>query len=316
MNRTWFEGCRWIDLWHRYWFEQTTAVRISMCRMIMVFCQLTWFRPELSKQLHLIRHNEKMIDPQVLIRAVTAVVPADQFRSEACMTGMFWLMMVTGVMSLIGILTRPALFIFAILNWVFVAHHYSYGEKHHSEAIFCIVLLLMALAPSGRCLSVDGWLGNLFGSSISAGGWGIQPRFTTAMWPLRTGMWLLALSYLCAGLCKLHQGGFAWLEGATLQGYLLADGVRWDRPVGVWLSQQAFLCTILSIGTILFELGFFLTIMVRKLAPYILLIGVAIHVGIFVTQAAGFWQFIVLYVIWVPFDKMLLFVGKTVVRTE
>lgn len=295
-----------IDRWNAIWFPETTAVRLAVCRIIVAAAQLFVFRQSLDHHLWLVESNEAFIQPQVIIRAIGTLLPAEIFRTAEFFTVLYVVTMVAGITTLIGLLTRSSAFVFALGNWILIAHKYSYGEKHHPEAILCIFLMLLAFSPSGRCLSIDAMIHHQQRDAPDSRAWGISAKLTTAVWPLTVTQVLFALIYLSAGLCKLHQGGLAWLNGYTLQTHLLTDAVRWDRPLGLWLAQQHELCILLSIGTIAFEVLFFVTLFWRRAVPFFLLGGTLMHIGIYVLQAAPFFQLIVLYAVFIDFERLYL----------
>jgi hypothetical protein len=115
---------------------------------------------------------------------------------------------------------------------------------------------------------------------------------------------VIALAYLCAGLCKLHEGGLAWLNGYTLQTYLFHDALHWNRPLGLWVARQHELCVLLSIGAVALEVFFFVAVVWRRAAPFFLLGGAALHISIFMLQAAPFFQLIILYVVFIDFERV------------
>jgi uncharacterized membrane protein YphA (DoxX/SURF4 family) len=292
---------RWIAYWNAYWFPEATPQRLAVCRIIMVAAQLVLFLPSLGHQLNLLARNTDFIDPQFLMLAITALVPREVFFSPAVFTVLHWVTIIAGITALIGFFTRTSAFVFAAGNWIFVAHAYSYGEEHHTEAILCIFLMLLAFSPSGGRLSIDALLrrwrqrGNddlPFHSD----------RVETAIWPLRLTQALLALAYFSTGLSKLVYGGFDWLNGYTLQQYMLQDALVRNVPLGLWLAQQHALCVALSIFTVLFELFFFVALIIPKTVPYILISGVAFHVGLLVTMAVPFFQHVILYAVFIEFE--------------
>jgi predicted DCC family thiol-disulfide oxidoreductase YuxK len=118
-----------------------------------------------------------------------------------------------------------------------------------------------------------------------------------ARWPLRTIQWLLVLAYLSAGLSKLIVGGLQWFDGHTLSYYLMRDSVRWGSEVAMAAAEQTELLAVLSVGTVGFELTFALAVLVPVLAwPYVL-VGGALHTGIYILQRAPFFQYLALYVV-------------------
>src|SRR5262249_51770337 len=148
----------------------------------------------------------------------------------------YWTTAAAGITTLIGLFTRTSAFMFALGSWILAAHNYSYGEKHHTEALLCIFLALLAFSPSGDRLSIDAiirrWHPHSFEGLLSGG------KVTTASWPLKLMRILLALAYFSAGICKLFFGGLAWMNGYTLQKYLFAAAIPRELPLGIWLAQQ------------------------------------------------------------------------------
>ena len=187
-----------------------------------------------------------------------------------------------------GLLTRLSLFLFAGGTWIFVAHLFSYGDRHHTEALFAIFLMLLAFAPSGERLSLDALLRRPRG---------VRPADTSefAVWPLKVIHVLLGLTYFTAGAAKMLHSGLEWMNGYTLQGHTLADALSRGHPVGVWLAQQHTLAVLLSVFTIIFELFFWVSLVLpRRWIPAFLLVALMFQVGLYVSGGYDFFQHIVL----------------------
>jgi uncharacterized membrane protein YphA (DoxX/SURF4 family) len=267
-----------------------------------VGAQLFLFLPSLEEQINLVKKNTGFIEPQLFIHLISAVVLRERFFTAMTFTLLYWLMIIAGISSLVGYFTRASTLVFALVNWIFVAHTYSYAEEHHPESILCIFLVLLAFSPSGNRLSVDAMLQRWKGCSKSTRPSGIVD---TAVWPLKLVQVLLSLAYLSTGLAKILDGGSNWMNGYTLQKYILSDAVVREMPFGLWVAQQHLLCVILSIATIIFEIFFFLTLIVPWTVPYFLIAGILFHSGIYVTMAAPFLQHIFLYAVFIDFEHIL-----------
>jgi hypothetical protein len=278
---------RWIERWNAYWFPITSTVPLAICRILMVPAQLYWMALSMDHQYSLLTRNSAFIDPQLLIRAVTTIVPRDLLFSPSGFQGLYWITALGGVLALIGLFTRGSLFVFALANWIFIAHEYSYADVHHTEVVFSILLMLLAFAPSGDSLSIDALLRRR--KAGAAGKASVPHQSDMAMWPLKTAHALMALTYFSTGLTKLVFGGLRWMNGYTLQAYLLADGVRRDLPIGVWLAQHRTLCVLLSIGTVVFELSFAISLFRPRIAPLFFLGGLFFQVGLLVAAGHGFY---------------------------
>jgi hypothetical protein len=280
---------RWIDRWNAWWFPTTTTRSLAVARIIAVAAQLFWFFPSLQYQLNLLERNTTFEDPQPLIRAITAVVPREVFFTRPIFTTIYWIIVVAGLLALIGLFTRISLFVFALGIWFLVSHAYSYADVHHSEALFAIFLMTLALAPSGNSLSVDALIRR---RRVGPGGGSTEAsrRVDTAMWPLKLAWVLLAMTYFSTGASKLLSGGLSWMNGYTLQIYTFGDALESGRASGIWLAGHHTLCIILAVMTILFETFFFLSLFVPRAAPLFFLAGILFHLGLWVTTAQPFYQ--------------------------
>jgi hypothetical protein len=213
--------------------------------------------------------------------------------SPAAFTALYWIMTIAGVAALVGLFTRLSIFILALGVWIFVSHAYSYGDVHHPQAVFAIFLMVLPLAPVGERLSIDALIRRRRARRSA----GVQPRreiLDTAMWPLKLLHVLLAMTYFSTGITKVLAGGLAWINGYTLQNYLFSDAMTNNLPLGIWLSQQYVLCVILAVLTILFEVFYFVSILVPRSGPLFFVGGIFFHIGLYVTAGHPFFQHIVM----------------------
>ena len=296
---------RFVEQWRNFWFPESSAYNLAICRIITIASQLVFFFPSLGFHISLVDSEVEFVEPQLFIYIIDAIFPTDLVFTSQSLTIIFWITAVSGFTAAIGLVTRISALIFSLGNWFFVALQFSYGEEHHQEAIFCIFLLLFALSPSGKRLSIDSLIGRLRGgendTSLSQ-----TTMYNTAMWPLRLIQVLLAYAYFSTGIAKLLYGGFEWINGYTLQRYMLASAINSDRSIGIWLAQQHVICYILSIATILFEVFFFIILFFRKATVFFLIAGILFHMGIYITMMyAPFFQHIILYIVFIDFERYL-----------
>ena len=282
---------RWTDRWNAYWFPATPTLHLAICRIVAVAAQLFWFFPDLEEHQNLLVKNPEFIEPQLLISVISAVVPRDVFFTPDAFAVLYWATMAAGVAALVGFFTRTSLFVFALGTWIFVAHLFSYGDRHHTEALFCIFLLLLALAPSGERLSVDTLLRRRRHASDVSAASGMSDL---AIWPLKVVHVLLAITYFSTGMSKLLYSGLRWLNGYTLQGHTFGDALERGHPLGLWLARQHNLAVALSVFTILLEVFFFVSLFLPRLAPLFFLGALAFQVGLYVTAGYDFFQHMVL----------------------
>jgi hypothetical protein len=240
--------------------------------------------------------NSEFIDPQLLIVAISQIVPREIFFTPTAFIALSWVRVASGIMAMLGCFTRTSVFIFALTNWIFIAHAYSYSDVHHPQSIFCIFLMLLAFSPSGDRLSIDAltcsWRRGWENDAEQA-----TKTVETAFWPIRLVHVLLAWAYFSTGLSKLVYGGLRWMNGYTLQGYILGDALQRDLPLGLWLVQHHTLCVLLSIYTIGFEFFFFVSLIIPWTAPYFLIGGILFQLGLYIFAGHPFFQHIILLVL-------------------
>jgi uncharacterized membrane protein YphA (DoxX/SURF4 family) len=287
-----------IQRWNQWWFPQSDGFDLAVCRLIVVGAQLfvflPFFLPTPSEHLALIGRPGGFEDPQWLIRLLTAVLPADSIAWPHLVRGAFAIAVGAGITTLIGLRTRISAALFASANWFLVSHHGSYGDMFHEEIVLSMFLLFLALSPSGLRLSLDARLRR------SPPG-----RTDMAVWPLRLTQVLLAWSYFSNGVAKLAYSGLEWMNGYTLQGYLLHSSVQWgDRPFGQWLAQQHDLSVALSIATVASELAFPLVLFSRRVRPILLAWAVTFHLGVYWSMGIPFLQHVVLFAVFLDFREL------------
>ena len=254
-----------------------------------VGAQLLWFYPNLAEHVNLLQKNDEFVHPQLITRILVALFSREAVFNPSAFTVLNWATLAVGLLALAGLFTRVSLFLFATGTWIFVAHLFSYGDRHHTEALFAIFLMLLALAPSGERLSLDAALRR------RRTGTGGAERSELALWPLKLIHVLLGLTYFSAGAAKMLHSGVRWMNGYTLQGHTLADALSRGHPLGVWLAQQHTLAVLLSVFTIAFELFFWVSLFVpRRWVPVFLLIALGFQVGLYISAGYDFFQTMVL----------------------
>jgi predicted DCC family thiol-disulfide oxidoreductase YuxK/uncharacterized membrane protein YphA (DoxX/SURF4 family) len=282
----------------RHWFEPGSLRDLAIARIIIVAGQLFLFLPSLERQLWHLTVDESLYQPRNALKVLLLPFAEWGARPDPLFLQAVWLAaVVTGVLALIGLFTRPSLFLFAAANTLMVAHDYSYGALHHPSAVLIIALWVLACGPSGSALSVDDFRRRMYSSVRFMTFRPRSPqeeRSEFARWPLRTIQWVFVLIYLSAALSKLLHG-FDWLNGYTLGYYLLQDGMRWDQPLGVFLHDKTVLLVLASVVTLVFELTFAVAVLVPRLTPIYLLVGAGMHISILVLMRAPFLQYLVVY---------------------
>jgi hypothetical protein len=298
--------------WKKYWFPSAPLFDLAVCRIAIVGCQLIiliFFRYYHLNHLHSLSVvPDNLYNPLPILQIMTWPFGNLYRPSNNVLTIVYYTSLSVGVGSLLGFKTNYCLLTFTFCNIFMQAYSYSFNEFHHPEALMMLALLVLALSPSGAVLSIDNLLNQLRWNSrrrtLKAFESIIDKTSMFAKWPLILLRWLFALVYLSAALIKVGHAGLDWVNGYTLQYYLLEDGL-WHSNIAVWLAHRLTLVWMMSVLTLIFEGTFFLVLIFPKLAWLYVPMGVAFHLGIYVTMKAPFFQFIAIYTVFVPWSSFL-----------
>jgi hypothetical protein len=278
-----------------HWFAPASLTDLAVVRIVLVAAQLLVFMPSLDWTHEVARYLNEDFVPIPALKVLMLPFGGWGVRPSAgFLTGVTVLAVISGILAILGLGTRVAMLIFAACNTLLVSHVYSYGDYHHPEALMIIALWVLAAAPAGRALSLDRVLARRSGRGSPEPG-----RSPDARWPLRLIQWNFVLVYLSAGLSKLASEGFQWMNGYTMSYYLLQHGVREDIPLSRWLQEHLVLSSAISVVAVGFELSFAVCILRPRLAWLYVAIGTALHIGIYLTMEAPFFQYIYLYIVFI-----------------
>lgn len=298
---------RMVRAWNSWWFRPAPLADLAIFRMLAAGGQLLVYaviRRPLETTFLEVAEIPHLYEPLALVRFLMRPVGVEWTPTLVFISIVFWITIAALVLATIGLLTNAAMGVAAIGVAFLQAYAYSFGDFHHSEAIMAISLGILAISPCGRVLSVDRWR-----RSARNPGWREPGTFDQvsryAAWPVLLLTCLFSLIYLSAAYYKFKSGGHGWFNGYTLQYYLLQDGLRWEKPLGVWLAGQHGIALVSSAVCVLFEALFFLVVIRPRLLWLFWPVGFGMHVGILVLMSAGFWEFLILYFALLPWSKAL-----------
>jgi hypothetical protein len=313
-----------------YWFYPAPLFNLALCRIIFVGFQLGYLLIKDYRTEVLTRSEVPSLtySPLPVLQLLNYIFPWDA-PPVSFLETVFWLSAGFGALALVGLKTNFSLLIFAIGNIYLQSYLYSFGSFHHPQAIMLVALLLLALSPSGKLLSVDSFNNKVFdkklGKNSSSDNYKqiniLQASSPFARWPLLLIQWLFGLAYLSAALNKLVLDGpglftLDWMNGYTLQYYLIRDGLLWGSNLGIWIGQQHSLILIFSIVAILFEATFCLTLVFPKLVWLYIPTGALFHIGIYMAQRAPFFQYLALYAAFIPWTAVIKMVRYRLKKTN
>jgi hypothetical protein len=295
-----------MSSWQRYWFGPAPCLDLAVVRILAVATQLFWV-VIFSSQLRALEARAAMPaeswHPLLMLKMLN--LPWGWgFRPDFdVLLVIYYVCIVAGLLSLVGLLTNVALVVFAVTSIYLQSFLYSFSDFHHPEAVMMVALSIFALSPSGRTLSLDAWLARR--RTANGGARPLSEISEFAGWPIKLIQWFFVLMYASAVWSKLSASGLDWPNGFTLQYYLARDGLRWDSAFAYWLSQYHLLILLAQYGVLLFQATFALAVIFPKLRWIYVPAGLCLHTFIYLTLTAPFFQWIVLYAVFIPWSEAL-----------
>jgi hypothetical protein len=281
--------------WHRFWFAEVPTSTFALFRI--AFGVLTFFWAlSLSPSLFAFYSDNGVLPVRPDYGSSFDWSVFDLFSSDIAVAIVYFLLYLSALMLIVGFRTRLAAFL------VFVCI-VSFGRRNpwvlNSGDLLVFVLAFYAmLMPSGDGLSVDRWLR-------------ARDRFwefgTRAVWPLRLVQIQVSVLYLAAVWAKVR--GTTWNDGTALTyAFRMADLERF--PVPGFITDSVLIVNVLTYGTLALELSIGILVWNRILRPWVLLLGVSLHLGIDYAVRVGFFSYAVLvaYAAFIPPESARSFI--------
>jgi Vitamin K-dependent gamma-carboxylase len=158
------------------------------------------------------------------------------------------------------------------------------------DGLLKVIAFYMMLAPSGASLSLDRW------RRARSAFWEFPRR---APWALRLMQVQLSIVYLATVWTKLS--GTTWNDGTAISYALRLEDLARFEPTDS-LTSSELLVNLLTYGTLAIEAAIGILVWNRALRPWVLGLGLLLHVGIDLTLRVGFFSYaiLVLYLAFLP----------------
>ena len=262
------------------------------------------------------------LQPTALLRLLPLPLPAPGW--------LFPVVLVVAAMAALGLACRLSLLTLAALNLYLGATLNSHGFIAHDTTLPTIFLLILAFTPGVSACSLDA----LIAARRARGRDWVRLGAPLPVWPVRLLLVVMALVYFAAGYAKLRETGLEWANGNTLQAYitdpqpapyLLADpdtgadafrdGVGLESflyssgrpsPVARVIAGSDLLMALCAATSLFWELTFPIVIVVRRLLPWYLLVGLAFHVIVSISFGLhSFYAFALCYVVFLDWPRTI-----------
>lgn len=275
--------------WHRFWFAPVDTSTLGVLRIVTGLVVFGWtlsLAPDLSAFFG--PHGILPRTPQ----------PAWTFSllgtspSMTLVVALYCLLLVGSLCLAAGLGTRVA----AVVVWLLLL---SFDRRNAlilnaGDDLLRLDAFYLMLAPAGAALSVDRWLRH-------------RDRFwefpQRAPWAVRLIQIQLSAMYLFAVWAKVR--GTDWNDGTAVS-YALRVGDLTRFPAPHFLTDNLTVVNLLTYGTLALEISLALLVWNRRLRPWLLLAGIAMHLSIEFGILVGFFSIAVIasYVAWVSPEAM------------
>ena len=280
--------------WQRFWFAPTSTATLAVVRIAFAVVVLAW-TISLGRDLRAFFTDDGIVPSAPDYegagdRGVWGLL--NMFSSDAAAIAVYVVLLVAAVCLLIGFHTRLA----ALLVFVAIVSFQRRNPFVFNAGVelLRILALYLALAPAGAALSVDRW------RRAKAAFWEFPLR---APWALRLIQIQLSVLYIAAVWWKAR--GTTWHEGTAVSyAFRIEDIARFDVPN--FVTDSLLIANVLTFGTLAVELALGILVWNRVLRPWVLLVGVALHIGIDLAVRVGFFSYavFVLYLAFIPPETM------------
>lgn len=293
---------RMRSAWTRFWHEPVRAERLAAMRILLAFAvltdQLLQYWPNMEELFGPTGVAFEGLHDEWTLRRWKWTMLLFNSDDLQVVNTVFFVWVAATVMLLVGCWTRTANVIVWFLTLCFVNRNPN--VLNGGDDVMKTGLLLLALAPSGRALSLDSW----WRRRRAAAKGEPPPSRLVEPWSVRLLQIQLAVIYCSTGLVKLtarspfYEG--TWWAGTSIH-YVLNDATmaRWSYaqlPVPFWITAPM---TYLSVW---WEVLFPLLVLFRRTRGPALVFGVLFHFGIWLTIEVGWFSFYTLafYGVWIP----------------
>jgi HTTM domain len=289
---------RLVVAWNRFWFQPVETSTVALFRVAFGLLALG-YTLSLAPVLFAFYSDDGILPAQPTYSGTLAWGLLGFFPSDAAVVLFYFLLLVGSIALLAGFRARlAALVVFVCLI--------SFGRRdpwvlNSGDLLVQVLAFYMLFMASGTALSVDRWLRE------PRRFWEFPVR---AIWPLRLVQVQVSILYLAAVWAKVR--GVTWNDGTAVSYAFRIDDIA-RFPVPGFVTDSLVLANLLTYGTLAVELSIGILVWNRVLRPWVLLLGIGLHLGIDYAVRVGFFSYAVLvaYIVFIPPESARSFILAT-----
>jgi hypothetical protein len=285
-----------IRAWNRFWFTPAPPLPLGICRALFFsmlllwqlgrdyaawgsYSRVFWMPISLFDALHLRPLSVPMLDLTQIVWKTSLAFCA------------------------VGLWSRPAMIVAFALGTYLMGLPHNFGQIQHFDTLAVFTCGMLAVSRAGDAFSLDALLARRRGVVAPVAHWEYR-------WPIRFVWVAMSIIFCAAGLSKLRHSGLDWILSDNLaalllrQQYHLSDGeplTNW----GIWVASHRWLARGMAAASVSVETLFPLVLFSRRARLVLVPAGLAFLIGIRVLMGPTFEQFMMCYVFWVPWERLL-----------
>lgn len=283
-----------VRVWERFWFERVPTSTVALIRIATGIVAFLWTL-SLAPDLMTFFSGKGILRRQVAGRWEWGILRTVD--ATPVMVALYVLLLIGTVCLIIGYHSRLASVI--VFLGVLSFERRNVWLFNAGDGLFRILCLYVMLMPSGLALSVDRW------RKAKDRFWEFPMR---PHWAVRLLQVQVSVLYAATLWHKLR--GDAWNDGTAVSYSLrVGDYIRFRAPEWIWNNE--WIVNVFTYATLAIEFSLAFLVWNKKARPWVLLAGVALHVGIALTIQIGFFSMAVMaaYLAFIPPETAERWIG-------
>jgi hypothetical protein len=274
--------------WERFWFEPEPTSTLAFVRIAFGLVALAWALALLADFSAWFGGDGILPRHPAPVRGTWG--PLDVVGGDAAAAVCLVVLALASACVVVGYRTRAAAALVFLGLLAFQRRDPFVFDS--GDALLRITALFVALSPAGASLSLDR------ARRARERFWEFPAR---APWALRLMQVQLSVLYVATAWTKLR--GTTWNDGTAVSYSLRLDDLE-RFPVPHFVTDSLLLANLMTYGTLAIELAIGVLVWNRRARPWVLGLGVALHLGIEYSIRVGFFTLalLVLYLAFVPSD--------------
>jgi hypothetical protein len=265
------------ERWSHFWFEPEETSTLAVMRILFGIVVLAWTLT-LLPDLRAFFSPDGLVPQQPTFGLTGLWGPFSLSSSYPILLAACIVLALAAICLILGVGSRLA----SIVIWLGVLAFTVRNPyiTNSGDGYLRVVAFYLILTPTGASLSLRRWL-------VERDRFWEFPR--RSMWGLRLLQVQVSLVYLTAVFDKVSSGPL-WNNGTALS-YItrIADVNRFPSPT---LATNSLPINLATYGTLAIELSLGVLIWNKRLRPWIVLLGVCLHLGIEYSIRVGFFSMV------------------------